>query len=211
MEINREDLLELLLALLLEEDSPECDCEGCQVESFDSVEDLIASLEGEDYEFCGCEEFDCDCEDCDCDECSCEVEEDELENIEESLSRVLSKKKTDEEILSAQIVEQEEHLAELYSKYKELTEAEMYELSKEYSQEYPEVDSETLETGLKMEALTDEIEDNLDSIISTLDGYNNNYVLVDQAAIRDLEDIRTLTFLADDIFKNLFERSKLED
>lgn len=207
MEINREDLLELLLALLLEEDSPECECEEIQVESFDSVEDLIASLEGEDYEFCGCEEFDCDCE-----ECSCEVEEeDELENIEESLSRVLNKQKSDEEILSAQIVEQEEHLAELYSKYKELTEAEMCELSKEYSQEYPEVDSETLETGLKMEALTDEIEDNLDSIISTLDEYNDNYVLVDQAAIRDLEDIRTLTFLADDIFKNLFERSKLED
>ena len=211
MEINREDLLDLLLASLIEEDSPECDCEECQVESFDSVEDLIASLEGEDYEFCGCEEFDCDCEDCDCDKCSCEVEEDELENIEESLSRVLNKQKSDEEILSAQIVEQEEHLAELYSKYKELTEAEMYELSKEYSQEYPEVDSETLETGLKMEALTDEIEDNLDSIISTLDEYNDNYVLVDQAAIRDLEDIRTLTFLADDIFKNLFERSKLED
>lgn len=211
MEISREDLLELLAAKLLEEELSECGCEEIQVESFDSIEDLIASLEGEDYEFCGCEEFDCDCEDCDCDECSCEVEEDELENIEESLSRVLNKQKSDEEILSAQIVEQEEHLAELYSKYKELTEAEECELAKEYLQEDPEIDSETFGTGLKMEALTDEIEDNLDSIISTLGEYNNNYVLVDQTAIRDLEDIRTLTFLADDIFKNLFERSKLED
>lgn len=182
MEIKIKDLLNSLddeLLGLLEKELVECTCEDC------GTEDSNISSE----ESCGC---------------SCETENNEVENIEASLSRVLHKKKTDEEILADLITEQEEYLAELYSKYNELTESEQYELSKEYIQEDTEVDSEILGTSLKMEYLLDEIKCNLESILFALDEYNN-YILIDKDSVRDLEDIRTLTFLADDILKNLLE------
>lgn len=213
MEISGKAFLELLDAIFLEDESEEC-----QVESFDSVEDLIASIEDEIHDLFGCgelecEEEDCDCEeeDCDCEECSYEHEEDELENLEESLAELLERKRTDEEILYDLIVEQEKYLEDLYSRYNKISGEEECGLFQEQPPE--EISDDVMEMSQEMDDLVNDIEENLLSIDELLDDkyYGGIDILLDDSAIRDLKDIRTLTFLAKDILNNLFERSGLGD
>lgn len=113
----------------------------------------------------------------------------------------------DSKILDELARNQQECLEELQSKYKGMTEEELYELSKEYNVE--DVTEEEREIVNKAGSLTDTIEENLDSLCIIFDDYVNSYTLLDDKTIRDLEDVRTLTFLANDMMKNLFERTRL--